>query len=326
MFKENEKLKYKNLEGIDAKLSALVYGSPAPIADGGKSESQECYEAAFEAGFRVFDTANSYGNSEENMGAWLAATGKREDVVILDKGHNPGTLYMKPDEYGAATIREQMKLSLDRLQTEYVDMYILHRDDASKPVGEIVEVLTELHEKGMVRRFGGSNWTFARIMEANAYAKEHGLTGFSVFSPQFSYAKLSNDPWGVSVSLRSDDNEEYRKWLTDTQFPAFNYSSIARGFLSGKYHSDNRKPIEECIGQAPIMEYNTPDNVERLRRAEVIAAKYFYTVPQVALAWIMRQPMNMFPIVSPTGEGHLKEIVTASEIVLSDEDMEFLNV
>lgn len=319
-------MKYKKIDGIDAQLSALTYGSPGPIAEGDASEAKECYEAAYEAGFRTFDTAYSYGNSEGNLGKWLTSTNKRKEIVILDKGHNPGALYMEPDEYGAKTIREQMKASLDRLQTEYVDMYILHRDDASKPVGEIVEVLTELHEKGMVRRFGGSNWTFSRVMEANAYAKEHGLVGFSVFSPQFSYAKLSNDPWGVSVSLRSDDNEEYRKWLTDTQYPVLNYSSIARGFLSGKYHSDNRKPIEECIGQAPIMEYNTPDNIERLRRAEIVAAKYSYSVPQVALAWIFRQPMNMFPIVSPTGKDHLKEIVDASEIVLSDEDLKFLEV
>ncbi len=316
-------MKYVTLEGIHKKISRLVFGNPFPAMLGDKEKAFEIYDRAWNAGFRVFDTAHCYGKAEETLGAWLAKRGCREELVILDKGHNPSQ-FESPDDFGAKTIKDQIHQSFERLQTDYVDLYILHRDDPNKPVDEIVEVLNELKADGKIGRFGGSNWTMERIEMANAYAKEHGLEGFTVASPCYSLAELIRDPWGGSVALSGDKQEAFRQWFTANQMPVFNYSALGRGFLSGKYKSDNRKPIEECLWEAPIKEYYDPKNVARLERAEKLADEINASVSQICLAWLFAQPQNLFPIVSPGSEAHMKDNIDALNITLTKEQCDWL--
>ena len=317
-------MQYKNLEGIKIPLSGLVYGTGmAKITGDDPGAAAEVLDMAFEAGFRVFDSANSYGNAEKNFGKWLADRGLREQVVILDKGCNPGQKG-STDIFSAETIREQVKESQRRLQTERLDLYILHRDDETKPVDEIVEVLNELKDQGIITHFGGSNWRLSRIQAANAYAKEHGLTGFTVTSPCYSLAEFTRDPWGGSVCLSGEQAGTYRDWLAENQMPTFIYSSLGRGYLSGKYRTDKDKPIEECISWAPIEEYHCEKNKERLHRAEILAEKKGVTVPQICLAWLFLQPQNLFPIVSPGSEKHMRDNVAAYEVQMTAEEAKWL--
>ena len=109
-------------------------------------------------------------------------------------------------------IRKQNQESLERLQTDYTDFYVLHRDDPSYPVEKVIDVLNELVEEGKVKRFGASNWSLERIQAANEYAKAHGLKGFSLVSPAYSLAELVHDPWGGSVSLAGAKNQAAREW------------------------------------------------------------------------------------------------------------------
>lgn len=316
-------MEYKRIEGIDKNISRLVYGTASCVGAGDVPAAMEVLDIAWENGFRIFDTAHRYGKAEETFGKWIVKSGHRDELVILDKGCNP--CEKGSDEiFCAQTIREQVKMSLDRLQTDHVELYILHRDDPSKPVDEIVEVLNEMKDKGFIKKFGGSNWKQYRLEEANQYAEKHGLTGFTACSPSYSLARLVNDPWGGSVTISGDDNADFREWLQKTQLPVFNYSGLARGFMSGKFHSDGRKPIEECIGAGSIAEYHYPENVERLKRAEIMAEQKGCTVPQIALAWLLNQKLNLFPIVTPTGEKHVKEVVDSLKIVLNEQEMNWL--
>src|SRR5271166_6351202 len=109
--------------------------------------------------------------------------GLREQVVVIAKGaHTP---HCRPD-----AIAPQLDESLDRMQTDYADLYFMHRDDPAVPVGEFVDVLDELYRAGKIRKFGGSNWTLARMDEANAYARSHGKRGFELLSNNFSLAEM----------------------------------------------------------------------------------------------------------------------------------------
>lgn len=314
---------YAKLEDIDKKLSRLTYGTTSRIAGDDPEAACDCLYEAYEAGFRTFDTAHLYGNGEKNFGYWIEKSGLRDQIVILDKGLNP-CYHVEPDEYSGRTVREQFAQSLNDLRTDHVEMYILHRDDPSRPVDEIVDTLNALKDEGKVKRFGGSNWTMKRIKEANAYAEKHGLTGFTVCSPCFSLAHFLNDPWGGSVTISGPENADFRKWLIEKKMPVFNYSGLARGFLSGKYRTDAGIPIEECIGKAPIMEYYFPENVERLRRAEILARKYDVSVPQIAIAYLMGQKLDLFPIVAPNGAKHLKEVIDALALCLTEEELRYL--
>lgn len=317
-------MKYRNLYGIDKPLSILTYGTPGNATkEETRREAFHCYDLAWEAGFRTFDTGYSYGCGEETLGAWLSSRHHRNEAVILDKGCNPG-MAGSTDIFCAQTIRDQVEKSLLRLRTDHVELYILHRDDSSIPVDEIVEELNRLHQEGKVIRFGGSNWTLDRIREANAYANAHGLEPFSVVSPAYSLAEYIHDPWGGSVALSGHAQAEYRQWLGETGTPVFCYSSLARGYLSGKFRTDGVKPMEECIWEGTIKEYDAPENRARLARAERLADKKGCAVSTVCLAWLLHQPMELFPIITPSGRAHIQENVAALDLQITDRECEWL--
>ena len=217
-------MEYAFIPGIDKKVSRLVYGTPSAVSEGSPDEAYDALERAYSHGFRMFDTANAYGLAEENIGHWLKKSGHRDDIVIMDKGCNPG-MDGSGDPFSAELIRSQVELSLKRFGTDFIDLYVLHRDDVTRPVDEIVDVLNELKKEGKIGKFGGSNWTMERLKETMAYAEKKGLEGFSVCSPCYGIAELKNDPWGGSVTISGKENEGFRKWLAETQMPAIVYST-----------------------------------------------------------------------------------------------------
>ena len=282
--------------------------------------ARECLDMAWENGFTVFDSANAYGNAEKNLGIWMELRDLREKIIILDKGCNPG-MHGSQDEMTPELIKAQVEESLKRMHTDYLDLYILHRDDKTKPVGPIVEILNELQEQGKIKKFGGSNWSFERVKEANEYAKTHGLHGFSVVSPCFNMLEMKGDPWGGSIHISGEPGKKARVWYMNQNIPVFSYSSLARGFLSGKYKTSSGKTMEECLLPATIQEYGYPENLEKLQKAEELAKKKECTVSQIALAWLLHQPLIVYPIISPSSEKHMIDNIGAFGIDLSEENI-----
>lgn len=317
-------MKYKNIQGIEKKASRFVYGLGNDRVTGDDySLAKQCIDDAFECGFTVFDTANCYGKSEENFGRWLYQTGNREKVIILDKGCNPG-MKGSNDVFAPQTIRCQVEESLRRLKTDYLDMYILHRDDKTKSVGPIVEVLNELKNEGKIKKFGGSNWHYTRVAETLEYAKAHGLEGFSVASPCYNMVKLIGDPWGGSEHICGAEKEPDRKWYRENGIVIFPYSSLARGYLSGKYKAYGEKKIEDVLWWGPIEEYHYPENEEKLKRALELAKKKGCSVSQLALSWFFRQESEIYPIISPGSKSHMIENIGAFDVEITEEDMRWL--
>ncbi len=317
-------MKYCAMTGIPNLLSALTYGTPSTATrEDTRKEAFRSYDLAWEAGFRTFDTAHSYGVGEETLGMWLSSRGHRQQAVLLDKGCNPGQ-NGSTDVFSAHTVRQQVEESLRRLKTDTIDLYILHRDDMAVPVDEIVDELNRLKKEGKILSFGGSNWTLARVQAANAYAESKELEGFSAVSPAYSLAEYICDPWGGSVALSGKASEKYRQWVTENQLPVFCYSPLGRGYLSGKFRTDGAQPIESCIGRGSIMEYDCPLNRERLRRAEQLSKERNCSVAQICLAWLLRQPMNLFPIVAPSSEEHIRDNVSALDVSLTDSEATWL--
>ena len=223
-------------------------------------------------------------------------------------------------------IRNQVEESLDRLRTNCIDLYILHRDQPDMPVEPVVEVLNELKEAGKIKRFGGSNWTVERVKELNEYAAKHQMEGFTAVSPCFNMMDHAEDPWGGSVCINGEQGEEARKYYRENQIPVFAYSSLARGFLSGRYRTDGRKRMEECIMQAAIQECNSPENIEKLRKAEILAQKKSCGVSEIALAWLLHQKEEVFPIVSPSTREHMKENTKAFSVKLTEDELKWMAI
>lgn len=318
----NTTMPYARIPYVDKPLSRIVYGTPGPM-----TENKDCFElldAVFAAGINVFDSAASYGEAEASLGRWIQARKLRDQVVILTKGANPNDYRNRVTEHD---ILSDIEDSFAKLQTDYIDIYILHRDDPSVPVGPIVELLNKLHREGRIGAFGGSNWTLERVKAANAYAQEHGLVPFNVCSPAYSLAECIGDPWGGSVTISGDKNKDYRDWLQAQNMPIFTYSSLARGFLSGKLKSTDTdlERAKQILFWGTIEDYAYPVNYKRLARAEQLAAKKNMDVSQIAYAWLLQQPLNIFGITTPSSPAHLQKTIEALSVELTEEERQWLN-
>jgi len=318
-------MQYKTIEGVDKPVSRLVLGTMI-VSDQEPERSLTLLDATFEMGGNTFDTAHGYGggHSERGIGQWMAARGNREQVVILTKGchHNADRKRVTPFD-----LSSDLYDSLARLQTDYVDIFLLHRDDPSLPVGPIVEALNEHWRAGRIRVFGGSNWTDARIQEANAYAAAHGLQPFTASSPNYGLAEQVLDPWGPGcVTLSGPKNVEARAWYEANQMPVFAYSSLARGFFSGRITPDNFERTKSALDRACLTAYCHDVNFQRLERAMTLAEAKGVTVPQIALAYILHSPLNVFPLVGAANRDEYAQNVEALDLTLTADERAWLNL
>src|SRR5690606_8751935 len=136
--------------------------------------------------------------SEEAIGIWMEENKRRDDVIILTKGGHPN---QHGPQINKQAIGDELNKSLERLRTDYVELYALHRDDPNVPVGEILEILNEHVEAGRIGAFGGSNWSQERLQEANEYAEKHGLVGFTFSSPDRKSTRLNSSHVKISYAV-----------------------------------------------------------------------------------------------------------------------------
>jgi aryl-alcohol dehydrogenase-like predicted oxidoreductase len=184
-------------------------------------------DAFTEVGGNLFDTAWVYndGHTEQLLGEWFTSRGTRNDAVLIGKGaHTP---HCTPE-----AIATQLTESLERLQTDHVDVYFMHRDNPDVPVGEFVDAMDAEVRAGRIRGpLGGSNWTMERMDAATAYADAAGRQRPSVLSNNFSLAEMVGVIWEGCISSSTD---AWRAWLTDRQITNFAWSSQSRGFFTAR--------------------------------------------------------------------------------------------
>ncbi len=269
-------------------------------------------DAFFEAGGNCLDTAHVY-RCEETVGEWIRLRGVREDLVVIGKGAR--------DAAGTpAGLTLQLLETLDKMKLDYLDLYLMHTDNPSVPVGEFVDCLNAHRRAGRIRAFGGSNWSVERLEAANAYARAHGLTGFAASSPNLSLAAW-NEPMWPGCLTASDRGS--RDWYARTGMPLFAWSSQATGFFSGRYRPEDRGvPAIEKI----VRTWFSDANFRRLERARDLAGRKGITPGQVALAWVLCQPFPTFALAGPQTIDELHELLPALAVSLSPDEMSWLNL
>ena len=177
-----------------------------------------------------------------------------------------------PDRVRPEYIRSDLEESLERLQTDYVELFLLHRDSRDYPVGEIVDVLNECKDAGKIGAFGGSNWLGDRVKAANDYAAANGKTPFTVSSPQFSVAEMIKPPWAGCISVSGEQGEADRAYYDANEISLFTWSSLAGGFMTGKFTRDNLDSFDNYWDTNPIGAYAYESNFQRLDRVLELAA------------------------------------------------------
>ena len=317
-------MEYRNIPYVKLPVSRIVLGTATPSFIKGE-ENNALLDAALAAGISTFDTARNYGMSEKSIGIWLRERGNRDKVTILSKCGHPSLLGKK--RVSEKEIRKDFAKSTQLLGTDFIDIYVLHRDDTDLDAGVAVEVFNALHAEGKIGAFGGSNWSYERIAQANEYAEKHHLIPFTVSSPHFGLARQQQDPWGGGcVTLTGEENAAAREWYQKTQMPVFSYSSLGRGLLSGKLKSEDCARADKVLDAVAMKGYGCEDNYERLDRCEKLAGQKGCTVAQIAMAWIYHQPINTFAIVTMSSPRRLDENIAALNVPLTDEECRYLNL
>ena len=314
---------YGLIPGVELPVSRIFFGTAIkPMIAG--NDASELLDAAVEAGINAFDCARGYGAAEKSLGSWIAKRDNREQVVVLTKCGNVGPFGRV--HVNAGVIKRELRQSLKTLNTDYVDIFLLHRDDPKTPVSELIEALNEAKEHGLVRCFGVSNWTHERVQEANAYAEEHSMEGFSVSSPNFSLARQVNDPWGgACVSISGPENAPARTWYAEHNMPVLAYSSLGRGFLSGRFRSFDYEAAERVLDGPARKGYLCEENMRRLKRAETLAERDACSVSDIAIRYIFGCGLNLFAIMSSTNPERMRGNVEAAKRPLSSADIAFLD-
>ncbi len=300
----------RNIDGIDCAVSALVMGCDNQATLEGAAI---VWDAWTEAGGNAFDTAYVYGAGvhEAMLGKWISARGVADDIAVIAKGaHTP---YCTPEALGT-----QLATSLDRLKLERVPIYIMHRDNPDVPVGEFVDALNDLHSRGLIGIFGGSNWTVERFAEANTYAAAKGLQPFRVLNNNLSLAVMERPVWDGCVTSNVPDT---RAFLRERQVVHFSWSSQARGYflpaaLRDRLPSDTGP--EACFGSAA--------NAERRRRAEQLAAEHGVSAHNIATAWVLAQEFPSFALIGPRSFDEIASTLPALGVNLNPADVAWLNL
>ena len=300
-------MKYRYFEPLDRELSQLVLGTTV-YREQPEDVSLELLDAWLELGGTIIDTGREYGTAERIVGRWLRERGVGDEMAILSKGAHQDAVRRRVTP---ADITADLHESLAALGRDAIDLYLLHRDDPSVPVGPILESLNEHRQAGLIRAFGASNWTTERIAEANAHAAAHGLEGFSCSSPSLNLARQNEQAWPDCLSAADPAS---RSWYARTGLPLFAWSAQAAGFFVGSQSPDTTRV------------YESGDNRERLRRATELARGRGCAAHHVALAWVLHQPFPTFAIIGPRTVDQLRDCVAALDVELTPEECRWLDL
>ena len=316
---------YGDLPFARVRPSRLVFGTVS-LNEEELEAGFDLLDAAFEAGYNAFDTAALYGGGtcERVLGRWMEARGNRDEVFVIGKGAHHNADRRRVTSFD---ITADLFDSLARQRHGRIDLHLLHRDDPDCDVGPIVEILNEHLDAGRIGAFGGSNWTARRIAEANEYAEKHGLVPFAASSPNLSLAVQAQPPWAECLSLSGPDGVADRDWYRRQGMPLFTWSSLAGGFFSGRLTRQNREEMGEGVRRVVHrLLLHRKDNFERLDRAGELAAEKGVSVPQVALAWVLHQDLDIYALVAPRNARECEENAAVFDIELTGAEFEWLDL
>ena len=300
--------------------------SVAPLAFGGnvfgwtadEPTSFRMLDRFVDAGFNLVDTANTYstwvpghkgGESETVIGNWLAKSGKRDRIVLATKVgmEIAGTKGLK-----GSYIEKSVEDSLRRLQTDTIDLYQSHVDDAATPVEETLEAYGRLVKSGKVRVIGASNFKSARLRESLEASRRLGLPRYETLQPQY------------NLHDRAEFEAELLPVAKEYGIGVIPFFALARGFLSGKYRSP-----ADIVGrprESGLKKYFEGDRGMRVLAAlDQVAAARSTTPTQVAIAWVMSRPGITAPIASATSVAQLDELIDATRLALTPAEIAVLD-
>jgi len=299
----------------DIKVAPLAFGGNVFGWSADKDVSLKLLDQFVDAGFNLIDTADVYsiwvpghtgGESETIIGEWLSKRGGRDKVVIATKLGIP----MGPDKKGLGKnyVATAVEDSLKRLKTDYIDLYQSHRDDPDTPVEETLEAYGKLVKAGKVREIGASNFEAPRLKASLEASAKHGYPRYQTIQPNYSLMERGSYEGDLEKLCRAEN------------VSCIGYYSLASGFLSGKYRSEADLG-KSAARSTRVKGYLNDKGMKVLGALDDIAAAHKASPAQVSLAWLMAKPTVAAPIASATSPAQLSEIMKATDVKLSAQDV-----
>jgi aryl-alcohol dehydrogenase-like predicted oxidoreductase len=303
----------RKLGNTDLNVAPIAFGCNVFGWTATEKTSFELLDGFTEAGFNFLDTADIYckwatgegGESETIIGKWTKQKNSRKDVIIATKAGTGGINITK--KY----ILKACDDSLKRLHTDYIDLYQTHKDDTSVRVEETLEAHQQLIKEGKVRWIGCSNFSAARLQESLDASKKYNLPRYETLQPLY------------NLYDREVVEKELEKICLDNNISIINFYSLAAGFFSGKYRS--KDDLAKSVRGARVAGYLNDRGFKILKALDEVALQYKTTTGAVAVAWLIARPSVGAPIASATNLTQLKDLLSAAQLKLSADTIEFLN-
>jgi len=302
----------RKLGRSDLNVSVLCFGGNIFGWTADEQASFTVLDAFVEAGGNFIDSADVYarwapgnkgGESEEVLGRWMKARGNRKDVVVATKLGSPMSDDGTKQGLSRRWMMQAVEDSLGRLQTDYIDLYQSHRDDPNTPMEETLGAYDELIKQGKVRVIGASNFSAERLAEALAISQRDGLPRYESLQPVYNLVQ------------RADYEKDLEPLCQKEDVGVIPYSSLASGFLSGKYQAN--APLPSSARASGIQQkYMNEKGFAVLGAVEDVAKRLGATPAQVALAWIANRPGMTGPIASATTPEQLRDLIGGIELKL----------
>ncbi|MGG1922548.1 aldo/keto reductase [Chryseobacterium sp.] len=309
-----EKRKIKN---TDLTIAPINFGGNVFGWTLDEKQSFEILDRFAEAGFNFIDTADTYswwvngkgGQSEEIIGKWMKSRCNRNDIVLATK------VGSETKEHGYDISKKHILKSVDeslqRLQTDHIDLYYTHFDDNITPVEETLSAYDEIIKAGKVRYIAASNLSPERLKASFEAAEKNNLPKYVALQPHY------------NLMERDGFEQNYAPLAEQFGLSVFPYWSLAAGFLTGKYR-DEADLAKSARGEG-VRKYLNPKGLEVLKALDQVSAKHHTTQGTVSLAWLLTNPLITAPIVSATSASQLETVFNAPKLVLDQEDIELLN-
>ncbi|WP_079241707.1 aldo/keto reductase [Chryseobacterium indologenes] len=309
-----EKRKIKN---TDLAIAPINFGGNVFGWTLDEKQSFDILDRFTEAGFNFIDTADTYswwvngkgGQSEEIIGKWMKSRSNRNDIVLATK------VGSETKEHGYDISKKHILKSVDeslqRLQTDHIDLYYTHFDDNTTPVEETLSAYDEIIKAGKVRYIAASNLSPERLKASFEAAEKNNLPKYVALQPHY------------NLMEREGFEQNYAPLADQFDLSVFPYWSLAAGFLTGKYR-DEADLAKSARGEG-VRKYLNPKGLEVLKALDQVSAKHNTTQGMVSLAWLLSNPLITAPIVSATSASQLETVFNAPKLILDQEDIDLLN-
>jgi len=305
------------IENTDLEVSRINFGGNVFGWTLDEKQSFEILDAFAEAGFNFIDTADTYswwvngvgGQSETIIGKWMKARGNRNQMVVATKVGSETKEH--PYDISKKHILKSVDESLQRLQTDHIDLYYTHFDDEVTPIEETLSAYDELIKAGKVRYIAASNLSPERLIESFKVSEENNLPKYVALQPHYNLVE------------RQNYETQYADIVDKYGLSVMTYFSLAGGFLTGKYRSE--EDLSKSVRGEGVKKYLNPKGLEIIKALDTVSAKHHSQPATVSLAWLMAQPHIAAPIVSATSQRQLQTSFDAPKLNLDAEDLALLD-